>query len=365
MITIRPYQTTDDAALIKLCNIPVSGDLVLALERSPSYIAGSKIQTRKPQVYVCEDEKIGAVGVFNIGTRPAFVNEKMADVHYLCDLRIHPDFQNGSLFLRILRFVASLNLNWNVLAAMTVVFADNQLMVEMIQKQAKKNITGLPLYHQVATITSFLFSSKNTFKSPPDYLIRRAESSDLEAMDHLREQEQKHLAYAPFESMSSNDQSYNQGLSVQNYLIISEKSDPSTILGFMALWDTSAIKTTRIIRYPFYLKALKAILPLLSFLPLPILPKGGGLLKTLYLHDIVIKDRSEPLFSALLSHICKTQNYPANLLCTLDERDPLHSILKAKPWAIQKKGFVYLVNFSPELPQDFRGPYVVVDAARI
>ena len=367
MISIRPYKSEDDDALVKLCSIPVSGDIVLSLERSPSYIKGSEIQTLNPKVFVCEDQKSDTlVGVFNVGERPVYIDGSVSLIHYLCDLRIHPAYQNGSLFHRIMLFLKKLDLSWSVIPGLTVVFADNHRMIKMIERRmAMGDNDQIPVYHQAAAITSFLFSSRTKFNRNPAYTVRKANEKDISKMQELSAKEFSPLPFAPYEKILTSASDYYHGLSVREYWVLCEKSDEESVLAFAAIWDTSDIKFTRILRYPQLLSFLRIMLPFIPFVHSPRLPKPGKTLKTTYIHHIVVKDRTSELFGSLLEGMLWNSKTKTNYLATLDAKDPLFPVLNKLRFSNKMKGFVYLVNYDLDESQLVKPPYFIIDPARI
>ena len=146
MIKILPYHEAYEAGIKALFAIPVSGDLVLSLEREDNYFKGALIQTEVPKVFLCVDNE-QVVGVFNVGERRSIVDGLVVYVPYFCDLRIHPNYQKGTILLRIIKFVNEVCTDLDNMPALTIVFSDNYRMIDMINRRSKFDGSNIEYLH--------------------------------------------------------------------------------------------------------------------------------------------------------------------------------------------------------------------------
>ena len=366
MIEIKPYDTVYEQSIQALIAIPVSGDMVLSFERSPSYLTGAHIQTETPRIFLCVDNgNDQVVGIFNIGLRRIIFEQKIKEVPYFCDLRIHPDFQNGTLLLKIIRQINLHCKDLNQIPAITVVFADNHKMTSMIARRlASSQKSDTPYYHEVANIETHIFRSISCKKH--EFQIRIAHENDIEAMMIL--QKQIHTpSYTPFYDFHEMKQTpYFHGLSISDFYLA---FDGNKLCGYCGIWDLSNIKQTKVLAYHGWMKLFRRlynnVLP--RFFNFPYLPQPGDQLNTRSIHAISIQDRSPIIFKALLHHICTDTMVKADisLLCTLDQKDPLNSVFDSKINKVSKAGKVYLINNDSTLEPKFQQSFFVVDAPRI
>ncbi|HOY13377.1 MAG TPA: hypothetical protein PLY70_09565 [Saprospiraceae bacterium] len=366
MIEIKSYDAVYEQSIQALFSIPVSGDMVLSLERSPSYLTGAYIQTETPRIFLCvHTGNDQVVGIFNIGLRRIIFEQKIKEVPYFCDLRIHPDFQNGTLLLKIIRQINTHCKDLDQIPAITVVFADNHKMTSMIARRlVSSQKSDTPYYHEVAEIETHVFRSINSKKHP--YHIRIANENDLDAMMSLQKQvnDQKYTPY--YDLYKIKESPYYQRLSISDFYLAFEGD---SLCGFCGIWDLSSIKQTRVLAYHGWMKHFRTVynyvLP--HFFNFPILPKPGDQLNTCSIHAISIQGRNPVIFRTLLHQICEdiVGKSDISLLCTLDVKDPLNAVFDSKINKVSKAGKVYLINNDSTLDPKFQQSFFVVDAPRI
>lgn len=367
MIKILPYEDRFEEGVKALFAIPVSGNIVLSLEREPSYLAGAHIQTEFPAIYVAIHEKDGVIGVFNIGTRPIFLKEKIEMVPYFCDLRIHPGYQNGSLFFRMIKYFKQLEIDLDERPAWTVVFGDNERFNRLIEKRNnQKGESIIPLYHRVATIQTHVFKYFKT-KVKSNYIVRKANSADIPLMEIFQNSFTQH-DYRPYENLRAIGLSdYFKQIDISDYFLAFEKDE---IVAYCNIWDTSSMKQTIVQAYSPVLNGVRPIYNSIisKYFGFPILPEVKQALKSLSINQIHIKDRNVDIFKTLLNYISAEKSMKKatyNMMVTLDEKDPLNQVFKSKFNKISMSGYVYLVTSGGAINQFDLGEYVLLDNARI
>jgi len=93
----------------------------------------------------------------------------------------------------------------------------------------------------------------------------------------------------------------------------------------------------------------------------PTLPAVGERLVSISLHTIIVQDRCQKVFVALLNGL----DTDKPLLITLGSGDPYCRYFSKIRTKISKKGILYLVDFSPELDQKYKADVYFMDAGRI
>jgi len=366
MIKILPYHEAYEAGIKALFAIPVSGDLVLSLEREDNYFKGALIQTEVPKVFLCVDNE-QVVGVFNVGERRSIVDGLVVYVPYFCDLRIHPNYQKGTLLLRIIKFVNEVCTDLDNMPALTVVFSDNYRMIDMINRRSKFDGSSIPFYHELATLNTYIFRLKRTKELKNSVLkFRQATKDDIHHMMQLQSQVEKFDFHPFYDFANIGADPYYEGLKFSDYYLAFKED---TLYGICGIWDMSDIKQTVVKSYSSRLKYIRPFYNFLlaRFFNFPYLPSSGSRLKTIQLHSILIRDREPQIFRHLLNSIATIYCLPkdTSLLCTLDQRDRLSNVFSTVPNKITKEGRAYLVNRKKEIEPYLEGGYLCIDAARI
>ncbi len=369
MIEIKPYHPEYEEGIRSLFVIPVSGDIALSLEREPSYLAGAHIQTEVPQVFVCIDSPNNTVvAVFNVGHRRVYLGGLIQYAPYFCDLRIHTDYQQGTLFLKIIRYLDQVCPDLNEVPALTVVFSDNHRMIRMIKKRLiSKKTSTIPYYHEIATLETHFFRwNKKNIGNDPTIFIRRAGPEDIDQMMHLQSEIEKHDYHPFYDFKKTGVDQYYSGLQITDFFLAFKGE---ILCGICGTWDLSDIKQTVVRSYSTRLKLIRPLYNIFAshLLNYPVLPALGEKLKTISLHSIMIRKRDVNIFRQLIDFIAPEVliHKSLSLMCTLDRRDILNDVFKNVPNKITKMGKVYLVNVNPFLDKKYLKGYMRIDGPRI
>ncbi len=366
-IDIIAYSPKYDAQLRALCELPVSGNISLALEREPNYYKGAAVQCSQPEVYLClstADERV--VGVFNVGFRKVYYQGEEVDIRYLCDLRIHPEMQGSALLFRMVRFVNKLELTPAGFPAQTIVFGDNHQMLSMIDRLKDSSYRNqLPSYHSAGKYVTHLIGFQSPRRTEASCEIRRATYADISQVQEFITAESKKINYFPVYDLSALGRDYYSGIRIQDYFLAIRSG---TIIGLCGAWDQSAFKQTRIVGYSALYRTLK---PLYNFIAklrnAAALPPSGSVLKYLNLHTMLIFQRDPAIFERLVSAILEEYRDDGYdyLLCGLDENDPLSAACRAFQPRREVVGRYFLVNQAPDVSHSFYQPWFYLEAARI
>jgi len=366
-IEIIPYSPDHDAQIRILCRLPVSGKISLSLEREPNYFTGAAVQCNRPEIYVCRRRSDNLIlGVFNVGFRNVYYKGREVRIRYLCDLRIHPDEQGGSLLFRMIRFVEQLKLSRDGLPAQTIVFGDNEHMLNMIKRSGKSaSRQKLPTYHYAGKYITTLLGFNNARSVQRDLQIRRAEEADLPDIQKFIDAEGKKINYFPVYRLKQLKSDYYKGIDLKDYFVAIRDN---RIVGICGVWDQSGFKQTRIVEYS---AAYNVIRPFYNLWALvqggSTLPPPGSILKYLNLHTILIKDRDPDIFEDLVQVILKEYRRAGYdyLLCGLDANDPLMAVYRSFKHRREIVGRYFLVNHFEEVPESVIKPWFYLEAGRI
>lgn len=366
-IEIIPYSPDHDAQIRILCRLPVSGKISLSLEREPNYITGAAVQCNRPEIYVCQRKSDNLIlGVFNVGYRNVYYKGREVRVRYLCDLRIHPDEQGGSLLFRMIRFVEELKLSRDGLPAQTIVFGDNERMLNMIKRSGRSTSRQkLPTYHYAGKYMTTLLGFNNSTTLKSDLQIRRAEDEDLSNIQKFLEIEGKKINYCPVYRLKDLEGEFYTGINLHDYFIALRDN---RIVGICGIWDQSGFKQTRIVEYS---SAYKVIRPFYNLVAMirggSTLPSAGSVLRYLNLHTILISGRDPVIFAHLVKVILQEYRRAGfdYVLCGLDANDPLMETCRSFKHKREVVGRYFLVNHFQEVPETIFRPWFYLEVGRI
>jgi hypothetical protein len=361
MITLIPYDEKYEDKVQALYKIPVSSSISLSFQRHPHSLINAHIQTEYPELWIAVDRDIDQViGIFNIGTRACIWDNKIQQMPYYCDLRIHPDFQNGRTFLKMLQCEKNRWKDLDHIPATTVIFADNHKMLEMVKKREAGHLSDLaPFYQKIADLNTFIFKTVPKTFSNHGYIIRNARSSDIQDMNQLQNQNQTELMLM-YDFNNIGKVPYYYGQNIEDYILC---FDNHQLVGMLGIWDTSSFKQTVVHKYSRMYKLVRPLYNLIasSMLSFPDLPDEGEKFNNLSIHSMIINKRNPDIFKALLSYI--TNRKKSTYMITLDKRDPLYETMLLARRSVTKEGHLFVVTRTKKIHKSF--DWIPVDMVRI
>jgi hypothetical protein len=344
---IAAYTPADDAGARALCKIPVSGNIVLALEREPNYYAGALLQCEMPEIYVCRDPQTDYIcGLFGVGYRRVFIEGQIQNQRYFADLRIAPAYQKSRLLYHIIQYMKARQLTpTGENAATTLVFTDNLVMQTLLKK--RKGNTQVPCYHFICNYLTQIIplsSRKNPFNHHSNYTIRKATMEDASLMQaFLLENAPQKQGY-PYYNYAQMDNTYYQNLDLSDYYLAFEAGQ---FVGYCAVWHQKPIKQTRIVAYSQLFALARPFVNAFSKIVGGFqLPPANTVLNYFYIHNILILNNSIPVFETLLHHIQKEYQQKSYhyFMVGLCEGDDLLTIFAPILQKRTVQGKVYAVN---------------------
>jgi hypothetical protein len=191
-LTIRPATPADHAALEELFRATSMGSSIrLNIERDPDYFAGARVQAADPCVWAAFDGNGRAVGMLSAGKRRVRLGDGEIELRYLCDLRIHRDWQRSTLLargFRLLKREIFAPREW----AQTLVLEDNLQAIELLSSHR----AGLPEYRPAGIYATWLLPTQ-LVESDPAVTVRRATRADLPEMQLLYDDSTRRRSFAP------------------------------------------------------------------------------------------------------------------------------------------------------------------------
>lgn len=239
-LIFREARTEDHAALETLFReTSMAGAIRVGSDRAPDFFAGSRVQAEEPCVWGVFAGDGRAVGAFSMGKRRVWINQEQVPMRYLSDLRIHPDWRNGTMLAKGFRLIRE-NIFEKGEWAQTLVLEENLPALEFLRSRR----AGLPEYREAGRYRSWLLSPQ---KMPvPLHRVRRACVGDLPAMQLLLDDFSRRRSFSPVIDLRNLGDAYLNGLRVEDFLVA---EDAGAIIGMMALWDQSPFQRLRVDGY--------------------------------------------------------------------------------------------------------------------
>ena len=329
---VRPADLTDNESLCRLSQVPMDGQISLALERLPDFFAGAKVQNESVEVNLCCDRHKGEqiVAVFSIGRRQVFLGGQVRWVRYLSDVRILPAYRGYAPLAMINHHIRSKEDRQSSETVQSVIFSDNIAMREMIRRRSPKSLRRMQrlwFYDLGGYRTSAISLAAKARSHRYRYDIRRATAGDSSSMQAFFDEEARNKEFYPAYDFSRLADPYYTALEIGDFYLAFDKG---TLVGITGIWDQQSFKQIRIAAYNGALRWFRPILNVASqHLTGFSLPPPGTTLSCFYLHTIVTQGNSPVIFRDLVERIYaeyRGGSY-AYFVCGLFEHDPLSQVI--------------------------------------
>ncbi|MGH7616185.1 MAG: GNAT family N-acetyltransferase, partial [Gemmatimonadaceae bacterium] len=322
-IAVRDARAGDNATLLELAAAcPMEGDIAFAVSREPDFFALNRLEGAEWRSGVAEmDGRV--VGCIMVAARNAYVHGKPRSTLYAGDLKVHPALRGAG--------VADALTEWGVATLTDIGHTDDPTLITILRgnRAIERRTTGrggAAAFTRFATIRAFSVPLLWPRSSRTRFRVLPATPANIEEMASLWQHVAPGRQFAPvFDADGLSAWIANApGLSIGDYRVA---RDPNgRVVGFLAWWDQSDFKSSRVLRYsPRLAVARAAINGLGSLTRGTRLPSVGDPLRyRTALHVCVPGDRPDVL-NALVRASCaelRAQRY-AFATIGLDARDPL------------------------------------------
>lgn len=348
-LIFREALPEDHAALERLFReTAMAGSIRIGSDRSPNFFAGSRVQAEEICVWGVFTGDGRAVGAFSMGKRRVWLNQEQVPMRYLSDLRIHPDWRNGTMLAKGFRTIRE-NIFEKGEWAQTLVLEENLPALEFLRSRR----AGLPEYRDAGRYRSWLLPARKM--SAPAHRVRIARPDDLPAMQRLLDASSRRRSFSPVVDLAELGDAYLNGLTVEDFLVAEEGGG---IVGMMAVWDQGAFQRLRIAGYS---PGMAAVRPLWNLGARLKLPRPGSTIPMAKASMVACVDDDPAILRAMLA--AALSNSDDRLLSVgLSESDPLVAALSGLRGRVFR-GLHFLVGWEGE-PPDWREPFGF-DPARI
>lgn len=336
-LSIRGTIDQDDQKLREIINIPLTTKgVLLSFQREPSYFQASKVIYKQNDHSVIEDDEQKMVACFSNGSRPCYVNQKVQNMRYACDLRVVSNYRSKAVLQLVAKRMRETMQDPDF--AQNIIFDDNYAARAAIQ--ASK--FGLPQYYaegSVETLTLTGFQSQKKIRSlleqqqRPNDLSRVtmsiAEPKHIEQMNRFIQKMAQHYNFIPAYDFNEllDSHPYFLGLNLKDFRLYFDENQ--TLIGMYGLWDQHLFKQSKIVDYgkiigfarPFY-NVYSSITAKMT------LPKRGQSFHYHALHSLLCEPNDLALHHKMLQDafdLSKQKGIP-NICFTLSKQDPRYQL---------------------------------------
>jgi hypothetical protein len=348
-LIFRPAEQSDHEALEALfAATPMGSRIRIGFERDPDYFAGARVQSEELCVRAFFENSGRAVGMFSAGSRRVWVDGEIP-MRYLCDLRIHPEWQGSSLLARGFREMRREVFRpgeW----AQTLVLEDNVRALELLASRR----AGLPEYRPAGRYVSWLLPSQR-IDCDSGIRVRSATTADLGTMQSLLDAAARRRSFAGMVDLAELGGPSWRGLGIEDFLVAEKHGE---IAGMMGLWDQSGFQRLRIHGYSRAVAALRLVWNLSGGVPLP---KAGRTVPLCKVSAIACEKDDPGILRAMLA-TALAECDGRLLLAGCSVEDPLSAAFRGLNGRMDH-GRHFLVGWDGE-PPEWREPFAF-DVARI
>lgn len=314
MITTRDATPADNPRLLALAEAcPMVGDLSICVERNPDFFALNRLEGERWRVGIAEAANHAVAGCVAVAERRVYLFGAPATTNYVGDLKVHPEARGGGSASALITWAreASRQYGGDDRPALLTILANNRAMERLTQGRG-----GLPRMDRFATIRIFAVPLV-VRRRPADQGLRisTADAHDVEEMLELWQRVAPERQFAPVLDAErfSCWLARAPGLALHDYWLARDAT--GRLAGFVALWEQSAFKRTRVLAYSKRLAAVRCAINALACLTRgPALPAPG-----------------EPLRTATLAHLCVPASRP----------EVLHALLRRIHDAARPRGLAF------------------------
>jgi hypothetical protein len=309
--------TRDDDAGIRrlLATNAVPGRIRIRYEREPDYFAGIATMGETQVLVARVDGRV--VGVACRSVRARSINGDHADVGYLGQLRIDPQFRGRWLVLRGFRMLHELHRQSPPRGYITTIVEGNEEAEGVLVRRARG---PMPRYRKIDRLITLVLPASGASVAPA--------SRPLAEIVAFLDREGRRKNFSPVYDEASFRDGTTRGFDPRDFIVIERDG---VIAGVAGLWDQSAYKQSIVDGYdpllniarPFYNAAAK-------MLRRPMLPRRGTALRFAYGSFFRVADDDPATARALITQLLAAARARQldHLLLGFTESDPLLAVAR-------------------------------------
>ncbi len=346
-----------------LKNIYMEGSMKLTQRREPDFFNSLEIDGKITQVVLGKDLKKNKIIGFGLrAIRELFVNGEVSDIGYLGNLRLLPEYRNGTMLARGFKFFKELHKDNRVKIYLTSIVEDNKSALKILTSGK----AGLPKYNDFGKyFTRMIGLKKRKRISSSGTEIFRGNKKALDKICKFLNDVGKEKQFFPYYTPEDfiKPTGLLRGLSESDLYYIEKNGE---ILGVIGIWSQGNFKQTVVSDYSIGLKLLRVPWNLVSsILDIPKLPGPGKYLNYFYTGLIAVKNNDKYIFKILIEKVRDVGRKAKFdfMISGLHERDGLNSVIESYR-GYKLKTRIFIVHYDDGLDTfkqlDDRIPYLEV-----
>jgi len=325
MARIREATRSDNDGLLSLTSMtPMGGDISIRTDRYPDFFRLLDRRGRSRVLVAEEDGRI--VGSVSAARVPVHVDGKCEFVHYLGDLKVHPDHRGDGLAAGLLKAMhRDLTAADADLVLCTAAYGNEKILPFFDGRE------GLPRATAIGVFKVYQILPSRRRREAAPYSIQ--EEPGHPDMDHLYNDYFRRYQFGPVFQPGAFQGARHWGARVDG-----------EIKAAISLLDVGDSKQNVLIRLPFVLGSLAALLRALRrLIPLAELPEKNRPIRMMYIRALACRDGHEDALGHLVQsarNLSFEQDYHF-LAIGLHEKDPTGRRLAGFPkFTFKSMGFV-------------------------
>jgi len=353
----------DDASLRELMRGNVMpGPISVTFRREPSFFAATSIFGDECHVMKCTDTQKNSI--ITLASRVRYkgnLNGKIADIGYYSDLRIVPEYRNGTILKRVSNYMNELHNKTLLPIYITLILDGNKQAQELFSSKR----AGLAAYKPLGKfLTPLIRLDRQKRTRLPAGLTLEMGSADKtdEIFDFINLYNSK-KQFAPLYSPSDLGRARLRGLKAEDFFLARKDGE---LVGVIAAWDQEGFRQTHVEKYGKTFRFIRPFYNYLSYVTsFKPMPKEGERIPYFSASHIAVKDDNKDIFRFLLQHLylAKRKGGWQYFVCGLHEKNPLSEVLNEYS-KFDAGGELYSVCFdgSEEAALDNRVPHIEIAA---
>jgi GNAT superfamily N-acetyltransferase len=285
---IRDATRADNGGLLALtATTPMRGDISIRSDRYPDFFR--LLDRRGPSHVLVAEEGERIVGCVSVAGVPALIHGEVETIHYLGDLKVHPDHQGTGLAVRLLKSMHRALLAAGADLVVCTAAYGNREVLTFFDGRA-----GLPAPVPLGVFHIYQLVPSRWRRATPECEAREEpDHPDLYAFY------QGHVGRYQFGPVSSPGSLWG----ARHWVV----RRGSTIRAALSLVDTWDARQNVLIRLPRSLGAVVGVLRLLQrIVPIAHVPGPGDPIRTLYVKALACVDGADDAVDALLRQARKS-----------------------------------------------------------
>ena len=306
---LRVATTADNEQLLRvLSDVPMEGNLALAMMREPDFFALGRIQRGTAQTVLFDDGKVEAMG--SLLVRSGFIDGAVHNVGYLSDLRIRGVGPARRTFPYVFgRVVEDVMERTGCVAFLTTILESNTMALRALTagpSPSRRGRSEQPFYAPLARfeMASVHFLRRRRPQPVAGLRVRAAQDSDVAALAAFlaEDHRQRPFGWRFDDGELAHRLAHWPGFALGDTLIVQD--DQGQIRGCCTVWDPRVVKRYRVLRYRSEMVWVRRGFSMLSTLfRCPALPGVGEDFRVLYLCNLSVQGDDPRIFRALLDEV--------------------------------------------------------------